>query len=263
MTLYTFDPRQMIRQIVVVGLGGTGSHVARNLARLLYHRRENRQSVPEMLFVDPDIVESSNLGRQLFAPTDLNQSKAVALARRYNCTFGLNIAALCAPLDTRKHIQAGAIVCGCVDNHDARREIARAQNCIWIDAGNEYDHGQVVIGNAGEWDAVWAGLAQARDNVCSVLPHAGLLFPALLEPVPDKVEPELSCAELATRGDQHLYINNFMGNLVTQYVYQLLNREPITTFVTFATLTPCVSIRGTSFTRENLNVYHATGDFQN
>ena len=78
MTLYTFDPRQMIRQIVVVGLGGTGSHVARNLARLLYHRRENRQSVPDMLFVDPDIVESSNLGRQLFAPADLNQSKAVA-----------------------------------------------------------------------------------------------------------------------------------------------------------------------------------------
>lgn len=172
-------------------------------------------------------------------------------------TLEFTIAALCAPLDARKHIQAGAVVCGCVDNHHARREIARA-NCIWIDAGNEYDHGQAVIGNAGEWDTVWTGLDRARDNVCSVLPHAGLLFPALLEPEPDKIEPELSCAELATRGDQHLYINDFMGNLVTQYVYQLLNREPITTFATFATLTPCVSIRAIPFTRENLSVYHST-----
>ena len=38
-------------------------------------------------------------------------------------------------------------------------------------------------------------------------------------PEPEKVEPELSCAELTLRGDQHLYINDFMGNLVTQYVY--------------------------------------------
>lgn len=257
MDVYIFDPHQMVRQIVVVGLGGTGSHVARNLARLLYHRQQNRQFVPEMVFVDPDVIEDNNIGRQLFVPAEMNQPKAAVLARRYNYAFGLRISAICEPLDARRHIEPGAIVCGCVDNHHARQEIARAHPCTWVDAGNEYDHGQVVIGNAGDWQTVFTSLDHARKNRSATLPHAGLLFPSLLEPEPEteQPEPELSCAELAARGDQHLYINDFMGSLVTQYVYQLLNRDPITTFVTFVTLTPSVSVRGVPFTRENLSAY--------
>lgn len=258
MDCYIFDPHQMVRQIVVVGLGGTGSHVARNLARLLYHRQQNRQFVPEMLFVDPDVIEDNNIGRQLFVPAEMNQPKAAVLARRYNYAFGLRISAICGPLDARKHIESGAIVCGCVDNHHARREIAKASRpCTWIDAGNEFDFGQVIIGNTGDWQTVFAGLDRARGGQSAVLPHAGLLFPSLLEPEPKTEQPglELSCAELAARGDQHLYINDFMGSLVTQYVYQLLNRDPITTFATFVTLSPSASVRGVPFTRENLSAY--------
>jgi len=257
MDTYTFDPCQMIRQIVVVGLGGTGSHVARNLARLLYHRQQNRQFIPQMLFVDPDIIEQSNIGRQLFVPAELNQPKAQVLARRYNFAFGLSISAACEALDAEKHIASGAIVCGCVDNHHARREMARASHCTWIDAGNEFDFGQVIIGNVGNWQTVFAGLDRARDGKSTVLPHAGLLFPSLLEPEPEPSQPEpnVSCAERVAQGEQHLYINDFMGNLVTQYVYNLLNRDPITSFASFVTLAPAVSVRSVPLTRENLAAY--------
>jgi PRTRC genetic system ThiF family protein len=257
MDFYTFDPRQMVRQIVVVGLGGTGSHVARNLARLLYHRQRNRQFIPELMFVDPDIIEQSNIGCQLFAPAELNQPKAQVLARRYNFAFGLSISAVCEPLDAQKHIPHGAIVCGCVDNHHARREIAKASRCTWIDAGNEFDFGQVIIGNTGDWQTVVAGLDRACDGKSTVLPHAGLLFASLLEPEPEPSQPEpnLSCAERVAQGDQHIYINDFIGNLVTQYVYKLLNRDPITTFATFVSLDPSVTVRSVPITRENLEVY--------
>ena len=257
MDTYTFDPHQMVRQIVVVGLGGTGSHVARNLARLLYHRQQNRQFIPDVLFVDPDVIEPSNIGRQLFVPAELNQPKAQVLARRYNFAFGLSISAVCEPLDAQKHIPHGAIVCGCVDNHHARREIASASRCTWIDAGNEFAYGQVVIGNSGDWQTVFTGLDRARDRRSTALPHAGLLFPSLLEPDPEPSlpEPDLSCAERVVQGDQHLYINDFMGNLVSQYVYKLLNRDPITTFASFVTLDPSLSVRSVPFTRENLATY--------
>lgn len=255
--MLTFDPHQMVRQIVVVGLGGTGSHVARNLARLLYHRQQQRQFIPDMLFVDPDVIEDKNIGRQLFNPAERGQCKANVLARRYNFAFGLSIGAICEPLDARKHISPGAIVCGCVDNHHARREIGSASRCTWIDAGNEFDYGQVVIGNAGDWQTVFTGIDRARDGRSTVLPHAGLLFPSLLEPEPEPSppEPDLSCAERAAQGDQHIYINDFMGNIVTQYVYQLLNRDPITTFATFISLAPSVTVRSAPITKEALQVY--------
>jgi len=257
MDLYTFDPHLYLRRIVVVGLGGTGSHLARNLARLLVHRRQNRRSVPELVFVDPDIVEEKNIGRQLFSPAELHQPKAVALARRYNYALGLEIQAISEPLDAKKHIGQNAVICGCVDNHHARQEIARAEGHMWIDAGNEFDHGQVVIGNTSDWDVVFRGLDRGREKHSSVLPNAGLLFPSLLESEAkdEVVEAQLSCAEQVARGEQDLYINDFMANLVTHYVYQLLNREAITSFVSFVSLKPCVSVRSVPFTKENLTSY--------
>ena len=255
--MFTFDPRHMVRQIIVVGLGGTGYHVARNLARLLYHRQQNRQFIPEMLFVDPDVIEVKNIGRQLFTPAEQGQWKASVLARRYNFAFGLSIGAICEPLDAQKHITHGALVCGCVDNHHARQEIASASCCTWIDAGNEFDFGQIIIGNTGDWKTVFAGLDRARDGQIAVLPHAGLLFPSLLEPEPKPLQPEpdLSCAERVAQGDQHIYINDFMGNIVTQYVYQMLNRKPITTFATFISLAPALTVRSVPITPDDLQVY--------
>ena len=257
MNVYTFDPHLYLRRIVVVGLGGTGSHLARNLARLLVHRRQNSQSIPELVFVDPDIVEEKNIGRQLFSPAELHQPKAIALARRYNYTFGLEIKAICEPLDAKKHIGRNDLICGCVDNYHARREIARAEGHTWIDAGNDFDHGQVVIGNNSDWESVFRGLDSGREKHSSVLPNAGLLFPSLLEAEEqdEAVDTQLSCAELVARGEQHLYINDFMANLVTHYVYQLLNREAITSFVSFVSLKPCVSVRSVPFTLENLKSY--------
>jgi PRTRC genetic system ThiF family protein len=253
---YIFDPPYRLNQIVVVGLGGTGSQVARCIARLLYHRQQKGQYIPQVLFVDPDVIESHNVGRQMFTPADVGNAKAMTLAKRFNLALGLDIVWSTDPLDSARHIQPGALVCGCVDNHQARAEIARAGEVVWLDAGNGYDSGQVSIGNSGDREQVFQGLHRAQEGHCRYLPHAGLLFPALLEPEPEEnPAAALSCAERVMRDEQQVFVNDFIASILTQYVYRLLNREAVTTFVSFFSLSPAPTVRSVSITQPELAAY--------
>ncbi|MEP7288622.1 MAG: PRTRC system ThiF family protein [Chloroflexota bacterium] len=256
MESYVYDAPYHFNQIVVVGLGGTGSQVARCLARLLYHHQQKRQHIPNVLFVDPDVIEAHNVGRQMFTPADVGQPKAAVLARRFNMALGLQIAACCEAVDSRKHLPHGSLVCGCVDNHLARAEIARGSGFVWVDTGNGYDFGQVVVGDCGDAEQVRKGLRQAQNKRCRYLPHAGLLFPSLLQPEPEVPdEPVLSCGELVMRDEQHVFVNDFVATIAAQYLYRLLNREPLTTFATFLTLTPAPNVKSLSITSEELETY--------
>src|ERR671938_1214985 len=57
--------------IIVIGLGGVGSQIALALAR---------KGAGKLVLLDHDIVEPSNLPRQVYYPTDVGKSKAYALA---------------------------------------------------------------------------------------------------------------------------------------------------------------------------------------
>ena len=59
---YTFSPHFNGSQstIAVIGCGGTGAQVARLIARMIFDmERRNMQSIPDLLLIDPDIVETS------------------------------------------------------------------------------------------------------------------------------------------------------------------------------------------------------------
>src|SRR5271165_7335727 len=88
-----FDFHQTISEVVLVGVGGTGSQVSRTLCRIVYDLRRRGQHIPSLKFVDPDIVEMKNVGRQMYLECDVNTSKSVTLARRFNLAMGLNIVA--------------------------------------------------------------------------------------------------------------------------------------------------------------------------
>jgi PRTRC genetic system ThiF family protein len=232
----TFDPMDNFKAIVLGGIGGTGSQLARSIARILYDLKQRGKHVPSLHLVDPDIVESKNVGRQFFTPADVGLPKAQVVGQRLNLALGLNISWSVEPLDAKRHIPShGAIVCGAVDNHIARREIACSHAGCWIDAGNHRTSGQVIIGNTGDLALVQRSIQSGH---YSYLPHAGLLFPELLEPEPliSTPEPTISCAELVEQGEQNLLINDAMALVAARYVSNLLNREPITTFMTYVDL---------------------------
>src|SRR5258708_17582267 len=172
-TVHTFSPDNHFSEIVLVGLGGTGSQWARTLCRIVYDLRRRRQHVPQLRFVDPDRISENNVGRQMFSPFDVNAFKAETLARRFNLALGLGIIWHNEPFDAKKHVRSyGTLLCGAVDNHTARAELSKAQNTVWVDAGNHTTAGNVIVGNANNKKYV---VREIKGNRFHALPTATLL----------------------------------------------------------------------------------------
>src|SRR5437899_4055252 len=79
--------------LVIVGLGGTSSFLARHAACLLTLLRAAGKEVT-LTFVDPDTVEEANIPRQNFCRAEIGRYKAETLARRYGDAFGSEIACI-------------------------------------------------------------------------------------------------------------------------------------------------------------------------
>jgi len=149
-------------RIYVVGCGGTGSFLVPHLCRLANWFDAAGKQI-SITLIDFDRIESKNLYRQNFCQAELGYNKAQALAVRYQAMFpNLKIGAIehqvsAISLDR----STPTVVIGCVDNAAARKSIEELMieysslmahgfsqiPCWWIDCGNDYTHGQVVIGN--------------------------------------------------------------------------------------------------------------------
>lgn len=266
MQVMTFDPHFSLSstEIVLVGVGGTGSILARHIARMVYHMQAMNLSTPHGIrFVDPDIIEEKNVGRQMFTHADIGQPKAQVIATRLNMALGLDIEYAIEPFCAETHLKGySTILLGAVDNHLARRELAKPRTVAWIDSGNNRSSGQVVIGNTsdrGLMDDMFHADYHARvENSLRHLPNAALIFPDLLEPDPDETpqadEAGLSCADLLMRDEQHLFINDMMASVAANYLYKLLYRQPINTFMTFCDLEG-LTMRSVPITADDLTAY--------
>src|SRR5690606_31117898 len=115
-----------------------------------------------------------NVGRQMFTSADVGQYKAELLARRLNYALGLNIHYRNDAFDHQwfesqtdfgRHVGSrfSLLLVGAVDNHEARQELAKVDSC-WIDCGNHFSSGQVVIGNTRDWDGVFSSLHHLKDS---------------------------------------------------------------------------------------------------
>ena len=252
-----FDPNTHIQTVTIVGLGGTGAQVARSVARMVYDMKAARLHTPQIVLIDPDKVEQKNVGRQLFSPSLLGVNKAACVGRMLNLALGLDVRWIPDHVDAVRHFDryGGNLVISCVDNHEARREIHRV-NGILIGAGNHTDSGQVCIGNADDPDLM-RKFINGRDGKYPYLPKEGVLFPELLQPEPPRpmLEPTASCAERVAEGSQHLLVNDTMATVVGQYVYRLLHRQPITSFLTYISMGDMPAIRSLPICREELEVF--------
>lgn len=106
---------------VVVGLGGTGSIVAAQLAHLGARR---------MIFIDPDSIEPSNLSRIVGASLgDVGQPKvsvAAAMVRRVNASATIEVHQRSVlEIDPSVLLDADVIVC-CTDGHGSRHLLTEA-----------------------------------------------------------------------------------------------------------------------------------------
>ncbi|MFX0209739.1 MAG: ThiF family adenylyltransferase [Candidatus Hodarchaeota archaeon] len=128
--------------ILIAGIGGTGSEVAKNLSLL---------GIGHLILVDVDSIEFSNLNRQLlFREEDIGKNKATIAKKRIHEGFNPDIE-ISSYVNTLQNIpmrlyEEADIISGCVDNFLARQfinSIAIELNKPLIDSATEGYLGQV------------------------------------------------------------------------------------------------------------------------
>lgn len=236
--------------IVQVGVGGTGSWLALSLARILYHARQKGQVI-RLVLVDPDSVDETNVGRQLFSPAEIGVNKAESIAFRLNLALGLDITAVTVPFTPKTMLwlyrqyqrqphysRVRFVLVGAVDNHQARRAmaevVAAGKGHLWaVDCGNARSNGQVLLGNLTDLSR----LRVDKLGLCAGLPSPYLQEPGLLEPDRED-EPPLSCADLTLREEQSLLINAQTAAVAAQLVYDLVVKRTVHQYAVYFNLEP-------------------------
>ena len=213
--------------ILVVGCGGTGSFVAEGLCRLLIN-----SNIP-LLLIDPDRVEPHNLVRQQFFSGDVGKFKSQALAerlaRQYGRPIGYSVYPYMHDLVYKDYggglhtMATQGIIVSCVDNAAARRSIAETPllGNWWLDAGNGYSSGQVLIGNTANMDFIEDCFNREEQEVY-YLPSPSLQLPSLLTPPITPVNDK-DCAEAVQALEQSPVINQAMAMLVLEFMHRLLS----------------------------------------
>ena len=216
--------------IFIVGCGGTGGYVVRDLSRFLFsiaRRDENLKFA--LTLVDGDIVEEKNLLRQNFLPRDLGKNKAEVLAERHSMAFGLDISAYTEMIDEAKMRQlmqknsrhpgrsAIPIIIGCVDNNKARRALGQAyrrfQPSFWIDSGNERKSGQVIVGGRFSMYGDSNGIPSITD-----------IYPDVKDPEKDSTV-QISCADRLMQDEQNIFVNISAATHVLNFVRKIVLGE--------------------------------------
>lgn len=128
-------------KILVVGSGALGNFVGVGLAYSGFRH---------ITFMDPDVIEMTNLNRQVLFYDAIGRSKAETLAERLNSIFNMAGKAQVSYFDKDTDITAYDVVFDCVDNFESRivlSEKCKVQGKILISGGTSVDAGQIVIYN--------------------------------------------------------------------------------------------------------------------
>jgi len=145
-------------QLIIIGVGGTGTHLLEPLVRLLgYHKNQTKN----VMIIDGDKYEEKNRIRQLFSKSYVGKNKAEASAERvafegFTVTpvqGYINKIDFCdVILDSIPDVaKKNLLVITSVDNHATRKDIITAlddrnqQNFVLISPGNDFDMGQVIV----------------------------------------------------------------------------------------------------------------------
>jgi len=227
--IHNIEPKLLTRavKVILVGAGGTGSHVLRGLASM--HHAMVALGHPaglEVVVVDPDTVSSSNIGRQNFWLSDLGQPKAEVLVNRCNMMLGTNWHALQEKVMKTSRFNSPDLVIGCVDNRKGRDAILAAtkrglygvQSSYYLDIGNANSSGQYVLGQV-----VATGVKRGNR-----LPHVADLIPEIIDATLDDKDDGPSCSMAEALARQSLFINSSMATAACSLLWELFRNGHIT-----------------------------------
>lgn len=198
---------------IIVGAGGTGSLLARDIPKLIIDTDH------KMLIVDGDHVEEKNMKRQSYQKQDIGEYKAVALSSKINTFYETNCDALGMYLTKdeifeycENNFMYIPVIIGCVDN-DATRKILEATFnkldwCYYFDSANGEYEGNIYI-------------CKKLDGI-----KRGVLRSGVYELSKDIHPLDESCEVQAAKGNvQYLVTNAKMSIYLLEHCNALLNME--------------------------------------
>ena len=218
----------------LIGAGGTGSQVLTALARMNHALTELNHAGLSVRLWDNDMITEANLGRQLFAESELGLYKSVALINRANRFFGTNWKA-----ETQKFEKDGLgrlqsnmkseIYISCVDSVKSRFDIAeilnelmidkgyyRNQGKYWMDFGNSQFTGQVLLSTIGNIKQANSDKYETVEN----LPFITEEFGELLK-VSELEDDTPSCSLAEALEKQDLFINSTLAQMGSSLLWNL------------------------------------------
>ena len=131
-------------KILIVGSGALGIFVGLGLAC---------SGFQQIAFMDPDVVEETNLNRQVLFYNAIGRSKAETLSERLNEHFGMQNSAMVEYFNSSTDTTSYDVIFDCVDNFESRimlSEKCKEQGKVLISGGTSADAGQVIIYNPME-----------------------------------------------------------------------------------------------------------------
>lgn len=221
-------------ELNLIGAGGTGSQFLTALARMNHAFTELGHAGLSVRLWDDDIITEVNLGRQLFAESELGLHKSVALINRTNRFFGTNWKAENQKFERNnlgklKNNMQSAIYISCVDSVKSRFEIAeilnefkylrngyRNQPKYWMDFGNSQFSGQVILSTIGNIKQPKSEKYETVGNLPFVTEEFGEL---LTQSETDDDTPSCSLAEALEKQD--LFINSTLAQMGSSLLWNL------------------------------------------
>ena len=218
----------------LIGAGGTGSQVLTALARMNHALTELNHAGLSVRLWDDDVIAESNLGRQLFAESELGLYKSVTLINRANRFFGTNWKAETQKFerDYLGKIQSNMIseiYISCVDSVKSRFDIAEILNELkidkgyyrnlckyWIDFGNSQFTGQVILSTIGNIRQPNSDKYETVEN----LPFITEEFGELLK-ISEAEDNTPSCSLAEALEKQDLFINSTLAQMGSSLLWNL------------------------------------------
>ena len=106
----------METKILIIGCGGIGSFLAREINRLILNEQIDLNQT-EITIADFDLIELKNIKYQNFTIDDLNKNKAQVLSNRYSLHF------LTEKITKESQLEPFDFIISCVDNAESRKLI--------------------------------------------------------------------------------------------------------------------------------------------
>lgn len=182
-------------KVLVVGLGGVGTHLVDPLCRYLSSAAPGSRVV----LMDGDAYEPKNRDRQVFSAAGVNKAVATAedLIPRYPELIIEARDKYLVPDEVFAYVTEDSVVFSCVDNHASRKMLSdyaeSMDNVLLISGGNDYHDGNVQV-------------YSKRDGTDQSHPLT-YMHPDIQEP-DDKNPAEMSCQELVEAGSPQFVFTN-------------------------------------------------------